>query len=253
VAGLRGRRILVTRPRSQGTKLNEALEAAGARVLWIPAIEIAGVPLDDAGRALLGRLGEFDWCAFTSESGARHFLAWVEEVGARWPLRLRVAAVGGNTARALKERGHPADLVPEVHTGKALAELLQARVPPARILLPRGDQGREDLADLLQSGGWQVTSAVCYANRPVTLTASHVFAVEQGLDAAVFASPSAVQALWGQLPETARRVLCGAACVPIGPTTAEALRQVGLEPALVPEVHTVEGIVAALAQLFSTR
>ena len=253
MAGLRGRRILVTRPRSQGTKLNQVLEAAGALVLWIPAIEIAAAPVNDAGRALLERLDEFDWCAFTSESGVRHFLDRVDGGGFRWPIRLRIAAVGKNTARALKERGRSVDLVPEEHTGKALAELLLGRVPTGRILLPGGDQGREELSDLLRSGGWQVTPVVCYVNRPLQLTASQVYAVEQGLDAAVFASPSAVRALWGQLPQTGRRVLSAAACVPIGPTTAEALREAGLEPALVPETHTVEGIVAALTRFFSTR
>lgn len=243
----------MTRPTSQGTRLNEALQAAGAHVLWIPAIEIAALPPDDEGRALLGRLGEFDWCAFASESGVRHFLDRVEGQGLRWPLRLRVAAVGRNTARALADRGRPADLVPEEHTGRALAELLLSRVPAGRILLPRGDQGREELEELLRTGGWQVTPAVCYTNRPVRITAGQLFAVEQGLDAAVFASPSAVRALWDQLPDTGKRVLRGARCVPIGPTTAAGLREVGLEPALVPEPHTVEGIVAALTQLFATR
>jgi uroporphyrinogen-III synthase len=243
----------VTRPTSQGTRLNEALQAAGAYVLWIPVIEIAALPLDDEGRALLGRLGEFDWCAFVSESGVRHFLDRVEAEGVRWPLRLRVAAVGRNTARTLADRGRPADLVPDEHTGRALAEMLLSRLPAGRILLPRGDQGREELAELLQTGGWRVTPAVCYANRPVKLTAGQLYAVEQGLDAAVFASPSAVRALWDQLPDTGKRVLSGARCVPIGPTTAEGLRAVGLEPAIIPESYTVEGVTAALAQLFSRR
>lgn len=253
MAGLRGRRILLTRPKSQGTKLNEALEAAGARVLWIPVIELAALPLDDGARAVLGRLEEFDWCAFTSESGVRHFLDGLDSLGLRWPLRLRVAAVGKATAKALEGRDLRPDLVPEEHAGRALADLLMARVPPARILLPRGDQGREELADLLREAGWKVTPALCYTNRPIALSPAQVFAVEQGLDAAVFASPSAVRALWDQLPETARRVLAGAACIPIGPTTAEALRSAGLEPAVIPESHTVEGVVAALAQLFASR
>jgi uroporphyrinogen-III synthase len=251
--GLRGRHVLVTRPRSQGTRLNEALESAGAHVLWIPAIEIAGLPPGEEGKALLSRLSDFEWCAFTSESGVRHFSAWVEESGVRWPLRTRTAAVGSATAKALKERGRAPDLVSETQTGRALAELLLTKVPPSRILLPRGDQGREELSDLLKEGGWEVTPVVCYANRAAVLTSQQIYAVEQGLDAAVFASPSAVKALWDALPETARNVLRRAACIPIGPTTAEALRDAGLTPAALPESPTVEGVVSALARLFASR
>ena len=253
MTNLRGRRVLVTRPRSQGTRLNEAIEEAGGEVLWIPAIEIASIPPDEAARAHLKRLSEFDWIAFTSESGVRHFFEWVEAENPPWPFRLRVASVGATTSQALKARGARIDLQPDSHTARDLGRLMVREHPPGRALLPRGDAGREELSDILKAGGWETVSVVCYVNRPTHITNAQVYAVEQGLDAAVFASPSALKALWGALPETGRESLRRAACVPIGPTTAEALREVGLQAAAVPSVHTVEGIVATLVQHFASR
>lgn len=253
MSALRGRRVLVTRPRSQGTRLNEAIEAAGGDVLWIPAIEIVGAPPDDAARSLLAKLPEFDWAAFTSESAVRHFFEWIEAEAVAWPFRLRAASVGAVTTNALKARGVRVDAQPENHTARELGRLMVREYPPGRALLPRGDAGREELSDILKAGGWEVVPVVCYVNRPVALTNTQVYAVEQGLDAAVFASPSAIKALWSALPETGKDALRRAACVPIGPTTAEALEEVGLKSAAVPGTHTVEGVVAALVEHFARR
>ncbi|MEW5765593.1 MAG: uroporphyrinogen-III synthase [Acidobacteriota bacterium] len=253
MGALVGRRVLVTRPAGQGDRLAEAIQSAGGHVLRIPVFEIAPVPPNGAAQEALASLSSYDWCAFTSENAVRHFLDWVDAAGVRWPLRLRTAAVGPATARALKARGREADLVPDPHTGRALGERLASKVPPGRLLAPGGDQAREDLHEILQRAGWEVTRLVCYENRALALTHSQVYALEQGLDAALFASPSAVRALWGQIPESARNVLRAAACLPIGPTTAAALREAGLEPAAVPEAHTTEGVLAALENVLAHR
>ncbi|MGC8762319.1 MAG: uroporphyrinogen-III synthase [Acidobacteriota bacterium] len=253
MGGLVGRRVLLTRPRGQGEKLAQAVEAAGGHLLWIPVLEVVPLPPGEGEREILAALSGYDWCAFTSANAVRGFLDWVEGAGLRWPLRLRVAAVGPATVRALEARGRAADLVPETHTGKALADLMVARLRPGRILLPGGDLAQQELPERLAAAGWETTRLVCYANRPVRLTAGDLYAIEQGLDAAVFASPSAVQALWSQVPESGRNVLRAAACVPIGPTTAEALRAVGLTVAALPPSATAEGVLAALEEALAGR
>jgi uroporphyrinogen III methyltransferase/synthase len=253
MGSLVGRRVLVTRPRGQADRLAEAIESAGGHVLRIPVLEIAAVPPDPVAREALDSLSSFDWCAFTSENAVRHFLDWLEAAEVRWPLRLRTAAVGPATARALKARGRAADLVPDPHTGRALGEHLAAKVPAGRVLVPGGDLAREEMDEILRGAGWQVTRLVCYETRALTLSNAQIYSMEQGLDAAVFASPSAVRALWNQIPESARNVLRAAACLPIGPTTAAALREAGLPPAAVPEAHTTEGVFAALDAVLATR
>lgn len=243
----------MTRPRGQGERMARAVEAAGGYVLWIPVFAIVPLPPGEREREVLASLSAYDWCVFTSENAVRGFLDWVEEGGFRWPLRLRVAAVGPATARALLARGRSVDLVPKSHTGKALADLLKAELPPGRILIPGGNLAQTDLPEGLAAAGWEITRLVCYENRPLLLTTADVYALEQGVDAAVFASPSAVKALWEQIPESARNVLRSAACVPMGPTTAEALRTVGLAAAVLPSSSTVEGLLDALEKVLSER
>jgi uroporphyrinogen-III synthase len=66
------------------------------------------------------------------------------------------------------------------------------------------------------------------------------------VDAVAFASPSAVKAVTGALGADVallRRVLLAA----IGPTTAAALREAGLEPGALPAEHTAPALADAIA------
>ena len=64
--------------------------------------------------------------------------------------------------------------------------------------------------------------------------------------AVAFASPSAVRAVVGALGERAA-LLRGVLLAAIGPTTAEALREHGLEPAAQPERYTGPDLAEAVA------
>ncbi len=246
---LMGQRILITRPRDQGEGLRRAIIALGGDVLWIPAIETAPCPLSDGNRSHVQELGTFAWLAFASANAVRYFLAATESEGVKLPAHLRVAAVGTGTAKALEAKGLTVHARPERATGLALAEYLASSHRPARLLLPRGESAREELVERLAAAGWDVVPLVCYRTRPAPLRPDQIFAIEQGVHASVFASPSAVRALWENLPETGREAIRRSRCLPIGPTTAAALLEIGLKPAAVPEDHSVEGIVAALEKL----
>ena len=69
-----GKTVLVTRSRDQASRLVELLNAAGARCLEVPTIEIAPpadfAPLD----AALQHLGRYEWVIFTSANGVRAFM-----------------------------------------------------------------------------------------------------------------------------------------------------------------------------------
>ena len=70
MAALSGRSVLITRPvRAEEDPLDKAMRAAGANVVWLPALEIA--PPDDFGPLdeALQVLETFDWVVFTSQNG----------------------------------------------------------------------------------------------------------------------------------------------------------------------------------------
>ena len=72
-APLRGRTIIVTRPRSQSEEIGSRLEALGASVIYFPTIEIAPPDSWDAVDDVLRKLSEYEWIIFTSANGARFF------------------------------------------------------------------------------------------------------------------------------------------------------------------------------------
>jgi uroporphyrinogen III methyltransferase/synthase len=91
------RRIVVTRPRAQASKLGRMLRQEGAEVIHYPAIEIVDPPswdeVDHAVEKLAG--GHYTWVAFSSPNGVERFFDRLVELGydAR-AFRARVAGVG---------------------------------------------------------------------------------------------------------------------------------------------------------------
>lgn len=245
---LEGRRILVTRAREQGRGLERSISELGGEAVWVPAIETVRVPLEGKRRETVEALGYFDWVAFTSENALRYFFDNLEELGLGMPEGIRVASVGASTSKACRRRGLAVAAQPTKYTGRHLGELLATRFPPGRLLEPRSSVGRDDLAAVLKASGWEVVSLPCYATRAARLSAADVESIERGLDAALFASPSAVRGLWGNLPGLARESLGRARCIPIGPTTAAALEEVGLNSAPPPAESTAEGLIQALVE-----
>ena len=167
---LKGRHVLVTRPAGQATHLAEALVAAGATPVLFPVLAIA--PLPDV-RPLVEQiiaLDQYDFAVFVSPNAVSMGL---KEVLARrtWPPGLRVATVGHSSEAALQAHDLGGQekqvLCPQGRfDSEALLELpeLQA-VTGRRIIIFRGDGGRELLADTLRQRGAVVDYATCYTRR----------------------------------------------------------------------------------------
>ena len=149
---LRGRGILVTRPAGQAQRLAALVEAAGGRAILFPAIEI-----EPLGRPLPPPEA-FDLRVFVSPTAVQCAGARVKGSSAR------VAAVGSGTRRELQSLGF-ADVVAPRDGGDseallALPELQQ--VAGKRILIIRGEGGRELLAASLAARGGEVEYFECY-------------------------------------------------------------------------------------------
>jgi len=158
---LAGKRILVTRPRDLAGDLAARISAEGGEPILYPALEILEPADPAAARALLARVAEFDLVVFVSPTAVRRAGALR---GAPWPAGLRAAAVGEGTRRALEAAGLRGILAPaggaDSEALLALAEL--QRVDGARMLIVRGEGGRELLGQTLAARGARVEHAECY-------------------------------------------------------------------------------------------
>ncbi len=260
---LLGLRVLNTRPAHEAAELTARLTAAGATVIPLPVTCIAPAddpaPLDAALRALAVAppgMPAYHWILFTSANAVTAFMDRLLATGAtedktpRYDLRVlagvRLAAVGPATAAALRRYGLTADLTPEHATGRDLAAALPD-VAGQHILLPRSDRALRDLPEALAARGAQITEIVAYTLKPAAPNPAGLAAVDAGeIDVAVFFSPSALSGLAALLNRSLVEALHGVAVACIGPTTAAAARELGLQADIVSDMPTVEGLVNAL-------
>ncbi len=261
---LAGRTVVVTRARHQSSELASRLREMGARPMEVAAIEQVAPP--DGGRALQaavdalrprpGAAGRgtpgYAWVVFASANAVERFFGALADV--RWLGRTAVAAVGPATAAALANRGVVADLVPADHSAEGLVECFptlaeppDAAVGPDRplVLLPQASGAHPRLREGLAARGWTVEAVDAYRTVEVDLDADVLGAAGRA-DAILFASPTAVRSYVRQAGALGTPVPGLVAC--IGPTTARAATQAGLEVAAQAAEHTVDGLLAALAR-----
>jgi uroporphyrinogen III methyltransferase/synthase len=230
---LHGLRIAVTRARAQASPLAARLRDLGADVVEAPAIRTRSL------EAELPSLAGHDLIIIASPNGARELFAALERAGtdARALAGHRIAAMGPGTARALRERGITADIVPDRAVAEGMVEAL-ADVPVASALLLRAREGRDVLPDALRERGAIVTAVALYE----TLAEPVDPALVADVDWITFTSASTVRFL----ADAAGGLPSGPRLASIGPATSAALRELGREPDVEADPHTPDGLVEAL-------
>jgi len=162
-AKLEGVSIVVTRPAHQAEGLCRRLAREGAEVIRFPVMEIAE-PQDKTHLiALIDSLADFDLAIFISPNAVNRAIPLIDS-RVEFPPDLLVAAVGQGSARALEKIGRPADIFPDQSFNSeallALPELCE--VEHKKIVIFRGEGGRELLANTLKERGAEVVYAECY-------------------------------------------------------------------------------------------
>lgn len=240
--------MLVTRPAEQVEGLRAALEALGATVHAVPVIRLLPPEDPTSLRQAAASLGRYDWVVFTSRNGVRALAQWAARGDAGWPAGLRVACIGPATAQAARRLGWPVHLQPARYVAESLVDSFrQQGVRGARVLLVRAQEARDVLPEGLRELGAQVEVVAAYRTEPAYNEAERLQEVlRRGVDLAAFASPSAIHAavrLCGGVD-----LLRSVPVVCIGPVTAAAAGQVGLQVVGVAHTYTQEGLVEAVVR-----
>jgi uroporphyrinogen-III synthase len=162
---LAGRTIVVTRPREQAAPLAKAIAAEGGTPLIFPLLEILAVADPQVLEAGVARLPGAALAIFISPNAVDHALPVILAHGP-WPAGTVPAAVGPGTVKALAVHGVAGCIAPEERFDSeallALPALAGERVSGKRIVIFRGDGGRELLADMLRARGALVEYVTCY-------------------------------------------------------------------------------------------
>ena len=223
---LQGLGVLVTRPIEQAQRLGEAIEAAHGRPLIFPCVEIAG-PADPAAvKAQLKQAGSYDLLIFISVNAVNYAFPLLPD---SLPLSQQVAAVGAATAAQLEDYGLEPTLVPERFDSEGLLALPGLTdMAGKRVLILRGNGGRELLADSLRERGAQVDYAEVYQRLiPQRSAANLVAGWDKWIDAVTVTSAEILDNLFTLLGEAGAAKLQQTPLIVVSERLAEHARQRG--------------------------
>ena len=166
---LKGRAVVVTRPRDRAGTLSARLRALGADVLEYPCIETKPLVPCPAMTAALEDLSGYAWLVFTSPAGVAAFRDALRRMGkdARHLAGVKLAAIGPGTARALRDMGLMADFVPETYDAAHLAVGLRGE---GKALLLRAEWGTPALTEGLKARNIPYEDIAVYETRYETRT-----------------------------------------------------------------------------------
>ena len=152
---LQGLGVVVTRPAHQATAFQQQLIQRGAQVLAFPVIAVQACEDLQQATARLAHLADYDAAIFISSNAVQFGLALLNAPQRTQLQRLTLGAIGSKTARSLQAAGLQPVWVPAMGftSEDFLAMPAVQQLANRRIVIFRGEGGRELLADTLRQRG----------------------------------------------------------------------------------------------------
>lgn len=253
---LGGLKIAVTRPKERNSALAGKLSNLGAEVVVLPTIETEALIDNQALAEALGRIGEYDWIAFTSPAGVTVFYEEMKRLSMdiRKLGSLKFAAIGEGTRKAIEAMGILTELMPPVYSGKEMGRLLAERLSQekkagarGRLLIPRSKIGTEDVVAPLIEAGVEFTDLPVYDTQ--YLKGNRFAVYDDSVDYVAFTSASTVRG-FAHMNEGTDFTKVKAVC--IGHQTAEEAGALGMK-VFISEKATMESMTECLLELASGR
>ncbi len=274
--GLLGYTVAVTREKGTADGLSIALGDKGAVAVEFPLIETDDPPNGTLDlQRVASRVSEYEWIVFSSANAVRRFIPVLRD--SRSLGTTLIAAVGKATAEALASFNLVADLVPKVSSGAGLADEFPlafdahfegASLGPSQDASPGRDDGKRDrtsnvgrvlypcaksaspiLARSLRSKGWTVDEVVTYVTRSVLIHSDELLEQVENCDVVTFTSPSTVAAYQQIRRKSGKELRMPKLAACIGPVTAQAAIEAGMEAVIQSPCASVESLVDELVKV----
>lgn len=248
---LAGLRVVIGRPREQAAAQMSLFAQAGAEVLALPLIDILPAldpaPLQQAAR----HLASYDLVIFVSPSAVDQALPPLLAAGP-WPQGVQPAVVGRGSAAALRRLLPIEPLQPDNGADSEALLLLPAlqSLTGKRILLLRGNGGRELLADTLRQRGARVEIIAAYRRALPHIDLAPLY--QPCLTALILTSSEALSNLLQMAGESRRQSLQSLVIFAIHPRIAEFARSLGFTQVLLAVGGDV-AMLAAVCEWFAAR
>jgi len=241
-----GTRVLVADSLDFSERLHDRLAALGADVIAQPARQITDPPDWTPVDAALDGLDKYDWLVLSSRNGVDCLFRRLFNRGGdiRRIGRVKLAAVGADTAERLTRYHLKADLVIEQPWAKSPPKALVGETKGRRFLLARGNLDTQAAAEKLEGAGAHVDQIVVY--KSVDLKNPHPDVAgalaSGGINWITVTSPATAQSLVQLYGDALKHARLASIC----PLTSTTLHNLGYEPATEASPHTTDGLIDAI-------
>ena len=251
-----GKKIVVTRARSQASDLVELLSELGADCLECPTIKV--VPPDDIkplDRAIKS-ISSYDWFVFTSVNGVKFFFdrLFGQNLDVRSLGNIKTAVIGPATCKRLFKFGIKSDILPESYRAESVVKAFEGiDLKGKKILIPRAKDARPVLPVELKKMGALVDEVTAYHTINVPESAEILLSnlMEKRVDLVTFTSSSTVKNFKSLIPQDQFAALMKnitIAC--IGPITADTAKELGFDVHVTADTYTIPGLCEAIKQFY---
>lgn len=267
---LKGRVVAITRPAGQAEEAGELIRAKGGVPYYIPAIEIKGLSNPEPMKKFVTELTAetVDYVILMSTNGVKYLFGAAQEINQTRQLyeglkRACVIAVGPKTAEAMREYNVRVDMMPEKYSSDGLLEALKGTdLKGKKIRIPRTSNATPTLTNQLKAQGADVEEIHIYeSGLPVDeelKTKFYTDLTNGHINAILFGSGLSAKNIFRMLTEKASMALLRqtiaqkVTVVAIGPTTAEALRELEIKVDVIPGDYLFDKALDALGKHWMT-
>ena len=260
------RSIAITRPVGKGEKTAGFVRKLGWTPFIVHAVELKPIEQSIIREAFSRVIsdGPVDWLVFMSSTGVDTFFDMLQSHSSVLPSalgKIRIMAVGPKTSEELERRGVRETIVPEDYSSSGIAgHLSKFGSKGQRVVLVRSSAADERLAGVLAAREFAVETITTYESViPADLESVLTFfegLEERRFQAILFTSAVSASNLFSMaavkgpslLLDLLRPCIVGA----IGPSTADKLRELGVDP-LVPGRYLIEDAVETVVKEYDER
>lgn len=245
-----GKKIVVTRARSQSSKVVEQIYELGGTAIEFPVIKIRDLSHDPSIIEDIKRVKDYNYLIFTSQNGVKLFFNKMFSLGLdmRSVSGAKIVAIGKVTAQELEKYHLHADIIPEDYIAEGIyKELKDILRPEDKILLPRAKESRDFLVEELSKLA-QIKEIKIYE----TIIGEGIEKIEEvktllhknEIDYITFTSSSTVKNLVKILGSA--DILKEQKLISIGPITSNTIKEFGLEVYGEAEKYDIDGILKVI-------
>ncbi len=265
---LKGKSVIITRPRHQADELAELVLKIGGKPRIVPTLEIGTIPIVNEVIESMKRIseGQADIIIFMSTNGVECFLSIADKRGLKNKImksfeQMKVVAIGVKTKKMIEENGIHVDITPKDHSSSGLANALSELDLHGKIIaIPRTDKPTDYLnkrikgkyKELIQFSVYE--TRIPYDKTEIIELINDILANKEKI--ITFTSSATANNLFliakeiGLADKLKKMMNDQLIVVSIGPVTKKTLENLGIKVHVTPNEYTIDAMINELSNYF---